>query len=66
MRAKRARRSCPAGFVAEVGHTWCGPRGRMNRTEDLHVNGREEPIDCTGGVCARCKALIPDLCQAQE
>ena len=38
----------------------------MNRTEDLHVKAREETIDRTGGACARCKALIPNLWRAKE
>ena len=42
------------------------PRGRMNRTEDLHVKTREETIGRTGGACARCKALIPNLWRAKE
>lgn len=61
MGARRAQRSCPAGFVAEVGRRWCGQGGRMNRTEDLHVKAREETIDRTGRACARCEAIVRNL-----
>jgi hypothetical protein len=38
----------------------------MNRVEDLDVKAREETIDRTGGTCARCEALVPDLWRIKE
>ena len=40
-----AQRSCPAGFVGRGGASVVRRRGRMNRTEDLHVKVCEEAID---------------------
>jgi hypothetical protein len=42
------------------------PRGRMNRTEDLHVEAREETIDPNGDACACCKAVIINLWRVKE
>jgi hypothetical protein len=54
----RAPRSCPAGFMAEVGLWWCGATPPSNETEDLDVKVCEEATtsanrnDCRKAVAA--------------
>ena len=64
--AERAQRSCPAGFIAEVGRRWCGRDAALNRTEDLNVKVCEEFINYIGGASACCNALAPNDWRAEE
>jgi hypothetical protein len=41
-----------------------GPRGPNEGS--LYVKAREETIDRTGGACAPCNALMPDLWRAEK
>src|SRR5687767_4554608 len=62
-----ARRSRPAGLLAETGLRWCGANAAMNRTEDLHVKVCEEAAGCIiGSACSCCKARTSFPRQCEE
>jgi hypothetical protein len=54
----RAPRSCPAGFMAEVGLWWCGATPPSTETEDLNVKVCEEAITLAGTHGNDCRRTV--------
>jgi hypothetical protein len=54
----RAPRSCPAGFMAEVGLRWCGTTPPSTETEDLDVKVCDEAITSASTDGSACRKAV--------